>query len=188
MSSHHIVREDQEPALIIDELNSVSSDQLGQLLEWSPTIIAHCDNVRLLVERGIKVDVLFADKPVDLPQDHVTILPLLGVFMEEALRYLVTRGYRAANVMSNVIDPEKLLQYAHTITITLLGNGQRIFAVKSGFSKWKSKGEAIHVYNDDSVVSTEGLLQQGTDQYLTESDGFYTIRFAHEYGLVGELL
>ena len=37
MSSHHIVRDDQEPALIITNGASCSEEELiGQLLEWSP--------------------------------------------------------------------------------------------------------------------------------------------------------
>lgn len=188
MSSHHIVKEDQEPALIIDDLDGISLDQLGQLLEWSPTVIAHSDNFKTIVERGIKIDILFANRPIDLLQDHITILPLSAIFLDEALSYLVSRGYQAANVVSNVSNPKQLIQYANAINITLLSNGQRIFAVKSGFSKWKAQGEAIYVYGDDPVVSTQGLIWQDPDHYLTERDGFYTIHFAKEYGLVGELL
>ena len=187
MSSHHIVKEDQEPALIIDNLDGISPDQLGQLLEWCPTIIAHSDNFKTIVERGIKIDVLFANKPIDLPQDHIMILPLSAIFLDGALSYLLGMGYQAANVVSNDTDPKQLLQYTNTINITLLGNGQRIFAVKSGFSKWKPRGEAIYVYGDSPVARTVGLTWQST-HYLTERDGFYAIHFAKEYGLVGELL
>jgi thiamine pyrophosphokinase len=35
MSSHHIVRDDQEPALIIANGAACSAELLGQLLEWS---------------------------------------------------------------------------------------------------------------------------------------------------------
>ena len=39
MSSHHIVRDDQEPALIIANGASCSDELMGQLLEWSPLVI-----------------------------------------------------------------------------------------------------------------------------------------------------
>ena len=39
MSSHHIVRDDQEPALIIANGASCSNELMGQLLEWSPLVI-----------------------------------------------------------------------------------------------------------------------------------------------------
>ena len=39
MSSHHIVRDDQEPALIIANGAACSIELLGQLLEWSPLVV-----------------------------------------------------------------------------------------------------------------------------------------------------
>ncbi|RZK41505.1 MAG: thiamine pyrophosphokinase, partial [Pedobacter sp.] len=39
MSSHHIVREKQEPALYIHQLGNFDEEKLGQLLEWSPTVL-----------------------------------------------------------------------------------------------------------------------------------------------------
>ena len=39
MSSHHIVKEKQEPALYIHQLGDFNEEFLGQLLEWSPTVI-----------------------------------------------------------------------------------------------------------------------------------------------------
>ena len=39
MSSHHIVRDDQEPALIIANGEACSMNLLHQLLEWSPLVV-----------------------------------------------------------------------------------------------------------------------------------------------------
>ena len=39
MSSHHIVRDDQEPALIIANGAVCQPELLGQLLEWSPLVV-----------------------------------------------------------------------------------------------------------------------------------------------------
>ena len=39
MSSHHIVRDDQEPALIIANGEACSMELLNQLLEWNPLVI-----------------------------------------------------------------------------------------------------------------------------------------------------
>jgi len=39
MSSHHIVREKQEPALIIANGEACSTELLNQLLEWSPFVV-----------------------------------------------------------------------------------------------------------------------------------------------------
>ncbi|HYG16495.1 MAG TPA: thiamine diphosphokinase, partial [Bacteroidia bacterium] len=39
MSSHHFVKEKQEPALIIANGEACSRELLGQLLEWQPTVM-----------------------------------------------------------------------------------------------------------------------------------------------------
>ena len=61
MSSHHIVRDDQEPALIIANGASCSQELLGQLLEWSPLVIVLDSAIERVLEIGIKVDVLLGD-------------------------------------------------------------------------------------------------------------------------------
>src|SRR6187402_2082275 len=61
MSSHHIVRDDQEPALIIANGAACSSELLGQLLEWSPLVIVLDSAIERVIKLGIKVDVLLGD-------------------------------------------------------------------------------------------------------------------------------
>ena len=61
MSSHHIVRDDQEPALIIANGASCNIELLGQLLEWSPLVIVLDSAMERVLELGIKVDVLLGD-------------------------------------------------------------------------------------------------------------------------------
>jgi len=60
MSSHHVVREKQEPALLVLGLGNFPDELLGQLLEWSPTVIATPQTAEELVVKGIKVT-LYAD-------------------------------------------------------------------------------------------------------------------------------
>src|SRR6476660_9730486 len=61
MSSHHIVRDDQEPALIIANGAECSSELLGQLLEWSPYVVVLDSAIERVFDLGIKVDVLLGD-------------------------------------------------------------------------------------------------------------------------------
>lgn len=61
MSSHHIVRDDQEPALIIANGLACNNELLGQLLEWSPLVIVLDAAIERVLELGIKVDVLLGD-------------------------------------------------------------------------------------------------------------------------------
>jgi thiamine pyrophosphokinase len=61
MSSHHIVKEKQEPALIIANGEACSEELLGQLLEWSPFIVVLDQAIYRVLDLGIKVDVWMGD-------------------------------------------------------------------------------------------------------------------------------
>ena len=61
MSSHHIVRDDQEPALIIANGQECSQELLGQLLEWSPFVVVLDNAMERVSQLNIKVDVLLGD-------------------------------------------------------------------------------------------------------------------------------
>ena len=61
MSSHHIVRDDQEPALIIANGASCSQELMGQLLEWSPFVVVLDSAIDRVLDLNIKVDVLLGD-------------------------------------------------------------------------------------------------------------------------------
>ena len=61
MSSHHIIRDKQEPALIIANGEECSMDLLEQLLEWSPTVVVLDGAIQRVIDLGIKVDVWLGD-------------------------------------------------------------------------------------------------------------------------------
>lgn len=56
MSSHHIVREKQEPALFILDFDGFDEEYFGQLLEWSPTLVVSEDCYEKIARMGIKID------------------------------------------------------------------------------------------------------------------------------------
>ena len=101
MSSHHIVRDDQEPALIIANGAACSQELLGQLLEWSPYIIVLDSAMKRVTELGIKVDVLLGDFDGDFnPEKYKDMqYPLEIVYtpdqdktdLEKAFDYLIEK-------------------------------------------------------------------------------------------------
>src|SRR5690606_40296637 len=75
MSSHHIVRENQEPALLVEDFAALSEEYLGQLLEWSPTIITSLENLDYFLTRDIKVDILYGVEKISEAQEEIKYLP-----------------------------------------------------------------------------------------------------------------
>jgi thiamine pyrophosphokinase len=109
MSSHHIVKDNQEPALIIANGESCSFELLGQLLEWSPFVIVLDRAMERVIELEIKVDVLLGDFDRDFDPQHYLEkqFPLTIVHtpnqdktdLEKAFDYLIEKGHSAVNVV-----------------------------------------------------------------------------------------
>src|ERR671912_567944 len=59
MSSHHYVKEAQEPALLVAD--ALADDHLLSLLEWSPVVLAASQALPKVASWGIRVDVVFFD-------------------------------------------------------------------------------------------------------------------------------
>lgn len=60
MSSHHVVRDEQEPALLIDDPFALQLEFVEHLLEWSPTVVVTANALDEVLHWGIKVDVVLA--------------------------------------------------------------------------------------------------------------------------------
>jgi len=178
MSSHHIIKEDQEPALLILELEKIDLESLGQLLEWSPTVMVSDRDYEALESQGIKVDILFLHGSVyDIDiQEHTRLYPIEDSFLREALDYLVDQGQRAVNVIAGAIDQALLLSYANRLDIVVLDDSRRAVIVGSPYEKWKPKGERIRVYTD-MTLKTVGLTSVATNLFETAEEGFFKIEF-----------
>src|ERR1700712_5148845 len=109
MSSHHIVREKQEPALLVLGMDSFSDELLGQLLEWSPTVIVTELTAEKINAYGIKIDWIISNQPNEYLQSDIKLMPAgADSLAEAALKYLVTHGYPAVNI---VTDDLQLKEY-----------------------------------------------------------------------------
>ena len=109
MSSHHIVRDDQEPALIIANGASCQPELLGQLLEWSPLVVVLDSAIERVMHLDIKIDVLLGDFDHDFdPEVYKTKQYPLEIVhtpdqnktdLEKALDYLIERKIPSVNIV-----------------------------------------------------------------------------------------
>lgn len=186
MSSHHIVRENQEPALLIQDFQALRSDELGQLLEWSPTVIVDAYNLDFLVSEEIKVDFIFCSESLDLRQEHTRILPVeAGSFIHSALTHLVAQSYSAVNILCSDIDP-LLVGFASDINIVAFCKRKKYVFVKEYYEKWKPKGEKIYL-ESNSIATRHGLVPLEDNVFETQKDGFFQLTFnSSDFVCIGE--
>lgn len=161
MSSHHIVRDDQEPALIIANGAACSKELMGQLLEWSPLVIVLDSAIERVMELGIKVDVLLGDFDRGFDAEHYRDLqyPLEIVYtpdqektdLEKAFDYLITRKIPAANVVwatgrradHTITNITNIVRYRDLLKIVLLDDHSKIFLLPGHFEKWYPLGTPL---------------------------------------------
>ncbi|MBC7400489.1 MAG: thiamine diphosphokinase [Mucilaginibacter sp.] len=189
MSSHHIVREKQEPALLVLGLDNFDDEQLGQLLEWSPTLIATPDIAEKLNAYGIKIDWIITDDAIDNLQSDIKWLPVgKDTIIDAALNYLTSRGYPSVNVVTDEFELDDYRPFADKINLVVFYDQQKIFAVNPRFGKWKPGGETISILSKTSSLKTEGLEKVDTDQYKTLADGFFSLQFDEPLLFIAETL
>ena len=187
MSSHHIVRDDQEPALIIANGASCNNELLGQLLEWSPLVVVLDSAIERVINLNIKVDVLLGDfdrgfdphefiksqYPIEIvhtPDQNKTDL-------EKAFDYLIERKIPAANVVwatgkradHTITNLTNIVRYRDLLKIVILDDHSKIYMLPRIFQKWYPAKTIISLIPIGIVngIFTENLVYPLSNDTLT---------------------
>lgn len=188
MSSHHIVREKQEPALLVLGLDTFTDELLGQLLEWSPTVLVTAATAEKVDAMGIKLDIVIDANTEDLQSDIKTIPTGDDNPTETALKYLVAHNYPAVNIITDEFLLKDYLLFVDKINIVIYNGDQKIYPIASGFSKWKPAGERIRLINHPVSLHISGLQNIAAEQYMTTHDGFFTLQFDQPFIFISETI
>lgn len=192
MSSHHIVRDDQEPALLIANGESCQPELLGQLLEWSPVVVVLDSAIWRVLDLGIKVDVLLGDfdraadgRALDLDAIRARQYPLEVVHtpdqnktdLEKGLEYLIGREISAVNIVwatgrradHSLTNMTNIVRYKDRIRIVMLDDHSKIFPLVGRFEKWYEARTPISLIPVGMVtgILTDGLTYNLHHETLT---------------------
>jgi|SRR5665213_2716006 len=186
MSSHHVVREKQEPALLLLGLDNFPDEMLGQLLEWSPTVIATSETAEKLNMRGIKIDWVIDNADPVLQSDVRQLDPGTDTAIPAALKFLVDNGYPSVNIVTDDLNLGEFKPFAGLINLVVFHDRKKIYPVNSGFSKWQPAGAMIEILSPPTDLHFTGLVPAGYQQYTTISDGFLTLSFKDGFIFITE--
>lgn len=187
MSSHHIVREKQEPALYIHDLGAFDEEYLGQILEWSPTLIVNGENYEKVISMGLKVDVILNAAEEVVPQENTKSIIGPGDEYNTVINYLISEKYPAVNIIDQDKKLSDLAFYLPKINIVLFSATEKSYAIKSGFSVWKPAG-SIFLIDVVSYFETTNLMQKEEREFEVVKDGFVEFTFTTEYVFLTEKL
>jgi thiamine pyrophosphokinase len=187
MSSHHIVRDDQEPALIIANGEACSRELLGQLLEWSPLVIVLDSAIDRVLELGIKVDILLGDFDRGFNADYYKEkqYPIEIVFapnqdktdLEKAFDFLIEKGHKAVNVIwatgrradHTITNLTNIVAYRNQLKVVILDDHSKVFLLPTTFEKWYTANTIISLIPIGKVVgiTTQNLFYSLHNEDLT---------------------
>jgi hypothetical protein len=185
MSSHHFVKEGQEPALLI--ASPVSFESAKGLLEWVPLIMVTSPALEAVLTWGIKIDVVISQ-----PETVSSIQEIIGdAFPFEIVTCdpgedLIACALRHKNLEVNIItdDAVNLLPaiggFLDSVHVVLFeGHSKWTFHTKY-FKKWVPAGSVLYLYATckDQQFSVAGAILEGTD-YRAERDG--NVQFESEF-------
>lgn len=181
MSSHHVIREAQEPALLVLDPEYLADTALASLLEWSPTIVVPAEVFPRLTESGLKIDVVVGTQEQlraiasmlewQAPLAEVISQPTANPVLA-ALSYLKEKEQQALNILcthGQLQQPflQLLAEQEFVAQIVLLDGKERYALCRSGeYSKWLPAGEKLRVL---PLIKSTQLSSTGFTQDLHQA-------------------
>ena len=180
MSSHHVVRDQQEPAIFIQDTDSVNFEIVESLLEWSPNVIVQADQLDKVLAWGIKIDIVVGETFSKISRNKLlNKMPL--TFLETSndsqisssvYNYLISKDYSALNILSgSTIDFDGV---PNEINIVFFSYGWRWVQVTSGqYSKWMMKNQRLKL---PVHIETKNLIEVADGIWNVSEDGIVMVQ------------
>lgn len=192
MSSHHIVRDNQEPAVILYDMQACHLGVLQDVLAWSPFIMASPEVYNFVAASRIKIDVLFGNEQYHkLEQSHVEYINEQSEhLLDQMLNELSKRGHRAVYIFAPFAKVD-LSQLGHSfLTISIFDATKKWSLIKKKtLKKWFPKGASVQIYGNPKVevLNAKGYILNTKDMQSMPDSQLITMKAEVPYWL-GERL
>jgi hypothetical protein len=193
LSSHHFVKEGQEPALFI--LEAFSLEAVEPLLEWAPLVVVSENVVDEVLRWGIKIDVVVAKKEniaqLDgrlSDQGPVKFLDYPQDLMSAAFEFLIDKNQSAVTMVSNSYnDVMKASQpFGKKLNISILTNTIRwSYIAAAHFKKWFPADSTLLVRASAAMQLFDQSGKLISDHIVTSEDGIISLESSEGFW-VGE--
>jgi hypothetical protein len=187
MSSHHFVREGQEPALLI--LDPVAFELAGPFLEWAPVVLVSENALVEVLRWGIKIDVVLVtsgreeavtDKVSEQAPIKIIIMEPGDSPVKQAFTYLISIEQACVNILT--LRPEALFSLAETamrqVHVNMIDRKSIWSGISTGrFEKWLTAKTPINIRQSTDLQSivVQGLTKK-EDRFESVQEGMICIR------------
>ena len=182
MSSHHFVKEQQEPAVFILNTAGISFDAVSPLLEWVPTVLVAQECVDVVLSWGIKIDVILATAEFQRTNFHLLeeqypvrfLTVSQSDSLEEGIHFLLASQHKGVHLVGfDPINLECLHSKIALLDLTILDEEWKYYPVKEGkFKKWFATSEIRILAKENQPLELSNSNGQllFPIQYLTQID------------------
>lgn len=200
MSSHHIVRDEQEPALILVDRHW-KPETLGSLLEWGPVVIVDVSLVDEIISLGFKLDIVIGEEEELISskgrlsyQEPINYLSRQKKedTVVQAISHLITTNHKAVNIFGAMSD--QLLRsidiFLKEIDVVIFDEQVKwIYCRARQFKKWYAKDQIIQFRKEEVMIASKNncvKISDGTYQVVQE--GIIEIQLPHNGFWLGETI
>ncbi|MCO5232575.1 MAG: hypothetical protein LC105_11895 [Chitinophagales bacterium] len=183
MSSHHFVKENQEPSLWILG-NHFNYDTIHQLLEWSPSVHAILPSSEILLSLQIKIDkIYYLSSQKELLNIYKTLYPI--EFIEtNHLEKLFSDELQSRPSHHYIIglDLETLYKWFYNTPNELrhfligISANQKWISPPLEWSKWLPKGQKFSILGNTEDWEIIGNLKIDNKLFISENDQLILIK------------
>jgi hypothetical protein len=194
MSSHHIVRENQEPALLIMHAHAISFEKIQELLEWMPTVVVLHTEVDTVIGWGIKVDVVIAplaeienwrEKLVEQTPVKIVSFNLHDDPLATAFYFLNAAKASGVNVLLGNKSELNKIESLSNLAAEAFVDHIRWSLIRSGcVEKWFPAGANLFIYPNEM---RNNFAQFVSGKMNVQQDGIVTLQNDPSFWLGEEL-
>lgn len=182
MSSHHFVREGQEPALLIMGQTTFSS--IEGLLEWAPTILVTQEMLEKVLSWGIRTDAVIG-KAGDgeniaelLREGQIVDILAAADPVDVAVEYLLNLRQTQLAIITDSFSGIKTVVESQLdkIEIVVFEEDLRWIPIKREFRKWSAKSSKYRILAaENASFVVDGLVSE-LEFFAASADGMITIQ------------
>ena len=198
MSSHHVVRDEQEPALLLLNATAAPYQTVQGLLEWSPTVIVSQPALTEALKWAIKIDLAVTpvgtEKVVIEQLQHQAPVQVLTcgnnhpeTVLQTAAYYLTARNYDSLNVIGQPLPAlrQQMHDLAGRLNTVLYYNNHKQYLLKAEFEKWADTNSLFAVEAINTPTTVTQPVAQGPELVLApgqrhewhlQQEGFFKVK------------
>jgi len=181
MSSHHVVRDEQEPAVVIASLPGDIFPRLADMFEWSPIVVVLEEALPDFLQWNTKLDVVAGNtdslkkyKEQLVFQEPYKKIESNEAVLETVLEYLIKNNHRTSHVFMLAPEPKKLQQkVGDKMELVFFDRQMKIVQSKTNmYSKWVAKGTKFKLVEGtikhfENVLNTDNVFEAQTNGFVS---------------------